>query len=233
MNHIHLPIHRRTMLKTISYALILGIAILSACQAPEDPPAPVGRLQVIHANPQEGSIEILLENQVLLSVAPGQLSEVAELPQGPHILSLRKAGAMSAYFTTEEIDFGDELNLLAISLNRDGDEEILYLDDDAPMAEEGVHYVRVLDLSGQDRVVKVFHGSSLIIELPLENHLSSFISTEATETAAPYTLLDVETSSPIPVYSESVAASAGGVSLLVIQPGNNADYSLTVLSIRE
>ena len=223
-------LQRRGALK-LALAALLSLSALSGCVIQDDKPsAPKGRLQLIHANPEEGSIEVLFDEEVLLTVAPGQISEVVTLPQGELVLSLRKPGAMSTYFTTEAIDFGDELNVLVLS----SEDEVIYLTDDAPMAEEDTHYVRVLDLSSSDRGVRMYRGLTEIIELPLEDQLSAFLSTEPSEDDEAYSLTDIESGGPLYQSPERVSSPAGGATLVVVQEGSGeeGDYKLTTLSLR-
>ena len=233
MTHL-LKINRRSALRVALSVAFLSALAFSGCTLPEDDPGPPqGKLQVVHANPQEGLIDILLDDEVILSVAPGQLSEEVSLPQGEHVLSFRKAGAMSSYFSTEAITFGEQLNLLAISLNDEGDEEVLYLTDEAPMAEDGVHFVRVLDLSNRNQAVKMYRGLSEITTLPLEGDLSAFLSTEANSDPESYSLSDSETGAPLYQSPVQVTSPVGGASLVVVQPGgDDSDYLITVVSLR-
>ena len=213
---INPTLQRRGALK-LALTALLSLSALSGCVIQDDKPsAPKGKLQLIHANPEEGSIEVLFDDELLLTVTPGQISEVVTLPQGELVLSLRKPGAMSTYFTTEAIDFGDELNVLVLS------------------SEDDTHYVRVLDLSSSDRGVRMYRGLTEIIELPLEDQLSAFLSTEPSEDDEAYSLTDIESGGPLYQSPERVSSPAGGATLVVVQEGGGeeGDYKLTTLSLR-
>lgn len=230
-----ITLNRRSALRVGLCATALCLMTLSGCRDPEDkPPEPTGRLQVIHANPEEGSVELLLNDEVLLTVTPGELSAVVELPQGDFALQFRKPGAMTHYLETEVITFGDEVNVLALST----DDKIIYLTDDAPMAEDGTHYVRVLDLSGSDEGMKMFRGSVEVVDLPIEDNVSAFISTEADSDERSYTLsrlTDGMVGAPYSIQDEArVSSPTGGATLVIVQPADDEadDFKLKAIKLR-
>jgi hypothetical protein len=213
---------------SLQLALSVALLSLSGCMLPDDKPAePKGRLQVVHANPQEGAIEVLVDDELLVTVSPDSVSEVVKLNQGEWVLSLRKAGAASAYFTTEAINFGDQLNVIAITID-----EIKYVTDEAPPVEEGTHHVRVFDLTGSDQEVTLFRGRTEITTLPIEGRLSAFLPTEPGEAEA-YALSDAASRAPLFQDSVSVNSPVGGASLVIVSAGAEDDsFKLKVLTLR-
>ena len=226
-------IKRRGLLISALSALLLT---LSGCMFPTSntsESSPKGRLQVVHANPQEAPIEVLVDGEVLLSVEPGEISEVSYINEGEWVLELRRAGTSSPYLTTEAIPFGSHLNVLALGLNPEGESEVFYVTDPPPAAEEGTHVGRVLDLSGIEEETKLFRGLTEVTTLPLEGQLSAFIPTEP-GSAESYSLSNVNSGAPVYLEQERVESPVGGASLVVILPpaGLLTSYKISALSLR-
>jgi hypothetical protein len=207
--------HRALSRRSLLIGALLSALSLSfmGCMLPtnDSPSAPRGRLQVIHANPQEAPVEVLLNGERLLTVASGELSEVVGVEQGEWSLELRREGTTEPYMSTELIPFGDDMNVLALALSPEGQSEVIYVTDPLPAPEEGTHHVRVLDVS----------------------ELSAFIATEP-GTNESYSLADVASSAPLHRENETVDSPLGGVSLVVVQAPNGeaASYKVTTLQLR-
>lgn len=223
---------RSLLLGALLSALSLGF---TGCMLPtnDSPSTPRGLLQVIHANPQEAPVEVLLNGERLLTVASGELSEVVGVEQGEWSLELRREGTTEPYMSTELIPFGDDMNVLALALSPEGQSEVIYVTDPLPAEEEGTHHVRVLDVSELTSEAKLFRGLTEVTRLPIEGQLSAFIATEPGSNES-YSLSDVESSAPLHRENETVDSPLGGVSLVVVQApsGEAASYKITTLQLR-
>lgn len=217
------------ILKTIAAlapraALLAALALLaplSACQLmpnEQEEGAPKARLRVAHADPRLGPVEVLLDEQVVLTVEPGAVSEEATINAGEWALSFRSAGAMQAVVTTEVLAFGEHLSVVALT-EGDGDERLLLATEPPPAAEEGAHQLRVLDLTGRAEPTRVFHGLTRVLDLPVAGRLSPFLSVEPSPASGAFTLADATSGAPLPSESPRVALEAGGATFVVARRG--------------
>ncbi len=224
MSHLLQPLTRLTL------ALLSALAplSLSGCMPPEQPAAPKARLRVVHADPQLGSVEVLLNEQVVLTVAPGKVSDEVAVNVGDWALSFRNMGAAQAIVTTEVLPFEERLSVVALT-NGEGDERLLLATEEPPAAEEGTHHLRVLDLSGRAAPTKVFHGLTHLLDLPVEGRLSPFLAVEPSAAAAALALSDAATGAPLLSESPQLTLGAGGATFLVAQE-SATEPGLVVLS---
>lgn len=223
-------------LATHALAALSACLLLSACQLMPNEvaeEAPKARLRVVHADPRLGPVEVLLDEQIVLTVTPGAVSEEAVINVGEWALSFRSQGATQAIVTTEVISFEQHLSVVALT-EGEGEARLLLATEPPPAAEDGTHHLRVLDLSGRSAAMRVFHGLAQVLALPVEGRLSAFLAIEPSVTSSAFTLADGETGAPLPSESPSVELAAGGATFLVVQEGGEGPggFKFAPFSIR-
>ena len=201
----------------ISMCASLLIALgVSGCFPPdEDEPDPprLAAVQVIHQNLQQGEVEVLFDGVLLMSVSFNSSRAAVEIPVSEGVFSFRQAGAPSHFFETEVFTLNeDQVYTFALVDERIDEDQVLNLTAAPPQGEEGIHWVRFVNLSDVDEG-SIYRGQVLVETLPLDENPSAFTSVEsAAETQFSITS---GTGAPLDILPD-VRLPSGGASIFII-----------------
>lgn len=217
--------------KLLGSSEFFWFTLLSVCGAgcfmQEEPPpaAPTAQIQLIHNLFQAPGIEVLLDDDVIVEARSGEISDLGQLPVGEHSISFRLVGgSVEAFLSTEIIDFSEQRYVFAITGTLT-DPLLLESSQRAPNVQGGEHTLKVLDLSESMEELTLFKGQESILDLPVEDRLSGFITVDASNNAS----LSLTYAEGGAAALTTVKMPSGEASLLVIRERNS--YEMILLPI--
>jgi len=216
----------------LSVLFLLISLTFSGCFLPQDegddfePPPPPAAAQIVHQNPEMGSVEVLFDGGLITTVAYGNVSSAVALPQGEGAFSFRLSGAPSPFFETELYNLEARVYTFALVKESLSSDKVLDLSGATPEPEENQHWLRFLNLSNIESG-NLFRGTDELITLPLDENPSEYISVESA--ASTQVSFSAENGAPLAI-AMGIQIPSGGSSLLILC-GSLAGVSISIQAI--
>lgn len=205
--------------------------MLLACGGDPLPEPEQARVQFLHNIDDLGNLEVLLDNEPVLTIRNGQLSEVAMFEPGRHRLSIRNQGAQSA-LTAQTIDFEVQGYLLVFTGSyRDNTIQALIVDNAPPAQKQRMAAVEVVNLYEGRYEFDVYVGTDLVASELTYGLVTEFEEIEADTLPIRVYNTGDNPSDALPVASAQHTFKEGEATLIMLQNDDLA-VSVSLIPIR-
>jgi hypothetical protein len=212
------------------YLALIGLisTTLSGCFTEDEPPAPQSQITVIHNIPQFPNIQVIANEEVLMEVAPGLVSEPISVGAGPFSLSFRIAGSAESFANTEVINFKPRGYLFALSGDASS-QSVIEVTRSIPEVNDGEHAIKVLDLSDNESALKLYRMQDELFELPLEGGESEFLIIESSD-LSPLSLIPIEGGGAVSFATAEFPSGAASI-LLIRNAPESGELDMFLLAL--
>lgn len=197
--------------------LVTALVLVSCSGGGGGAEAPQASIMLLHQVSDLGTVEVLVDGEVLRKVEPGELTPKLVLPTGSHSLELRNPGAATALIS-EEINFQAQTYLVAfIGASAGNTLEFWKVDAEPPELDGDEAAVEVVSLYDGTFQFDVWAGDLMLAQATELRTAYSFQAVAAGPITISIFNTGDEPGTDLPVKTEDITLTRGSATMVLLQ----------------